>query len=72
MSYQEQLNPWVVYQLLPDLTRVAVSRFRRRNDAEAYLKIMQQIRPTVSFAVSFDVESKSNHKAKATPAPAHT
>jgi hypothetical protein len=57
MSYKEQLNPWVVHQLSPDLTRSAVSRFRRRNEAEAYLKVMKQLRPKSSFAIAFETHA---------------
>lgn len=54
MTYQEQLNPWVIHQLMPDFTQRAVSRFRRRTDAEAYIKIMKQMRPSVEFAIAFE------------------
>lgn len=54
MSYQDQLNPWVIYQLLPDLKRSAVSRFRRRNEAEAYLRVISQLRPKSQFTLSFE------------------
>lgn len=54
MNYQEQLNPWVINQLLPDLTRSLVMRFRRRVDAESYLKVVQQMRPQCEFAIVFE------------------
>lgn len=57
MSYQQQLSPWVIHQLQPDLTQSVVSRFRRRNEAEAYLKTIQRIRPTTSFAITFETVS---------------
>ncbi|NJN86698.1 MAG: hypothetical protein HC881_10770 [Leptolyngbyaceae cyanobacterium SL_7_1] len=62
MSYQDQLNPWVIYQLLPDLNRAAVSRFRRRNEAEAYLRVISQLRPKAQFTLSF--ETMLNHPKK--------
>ncbi|BAU09587.1 hypothetical protein LEP3755_00580 [Leptolyngbya sp. NIES-3755] len=54
MKYQEQLTPWVVYQITPDLQRQVVIRFRRRNDADSYLKVLTQTRPTAKFIVAFD------------------
>ncbi|MBE9182589.1 hypothetical protein IQ268_28990 [Oculatella sp. LEGE 06141] len=58
MNYQEQLNPWVIHQLLPDLQHSTVARFRKRHDAESYLKVMQQIRPRGQFAIAFDANSE--------------
>lgn len=57
MNYQEQLNPWVIHQLLPDLKRSLVMRFRRRVDAESYLKVIQQMRPKAQFAIAFETSS---------------
>lgn len=57
MNYQEQLNPWVIHQLLPDLKRSMVMRFRRRVDAESYLKVIQQMRPKAQFAIAFETSS---------------
>ena len=54
MKYQEQLTPWVVYQLTSDLQRQVVIRFRRRNDADSYLKVLMQTRPNTQFMVAFD------------------
>jgi len=54
MNYQAQLNPWVVYRLLSDLQREAIARFRTRNDAESYLKVMEQIQSHVSYTLVFD------------------
>jgi hypothetical protein len=54
MKYQEQLTPWVVYQLTSDLQRQVVIRFRRRNDADSYLKVLTQTRPNAKFIVAFD------------------
>lgn len=54
MKYQEQLTPWVVYQVTPDMQRQVVIRFRRRNDADSYLKVLTQTRPNAQFIVAFD------------------
>ncbi|UBF23964.1 hypothetical protein K9N68_19725 [Kovacikia minuta CCNUW1] len=55
MTYQQQLNPWVIHKLLPNLNQLTVTRFRRRNDAEAYLKVLRQTQPQSKFAITFDV-----------------
>jgi hypothetical protein len=55
MTYQQQLNPWVIHKLLPNLNQFTVSRFRRRNDAEAYLKVLKQTQPHSQFTITFDV-----------------
>lgn len=54
MSYQERLNPWVINKLLPNLKYLAVIRFRRRNDAEAYLKVLRETQPHAKFAIAFE------------------
>ncbi|MBD2462861.1 hypothetical protein H6G89_17615 [Oscillatoria sp. FACHB-1407] len=54
MTYQDQLNPWVIHQLLPNLNRRIIARFRRRTEAEAYLKVVQQMRSTAQFLIAFD------------------
>lgn len=54
MSYQQQLSPWVIHRLLPDLKHLTVTRFRRRPDAEAYLKVLKQSQPQSHFAITFD------------------
>ncbi|HEY9906658.1 MAG TPA: hypothetical protein V6D18_03495 [Thermosynechococcaceae cyanobacterium] len=55
MSYQQQLSPWVVYKLLPNLKQMTVTRFRRRPDAEAYLKMLQSSQPQSRFTITFDM-----------------
>ena len=53
MTYQDQLTPWIIYQLLPNAERQIVTRFRRRNDADGYLKVLKQTRPKAQFVVAF-------------------
>jgi hypothetical protein len=55
MNYQQQLNPWVIHKLMPNLKQLTVSRFRRRNDAEAYVRVLRQAHPHLQFAITFDV-----------------
>ncbi|GAP97253.1 hypothetical protein NIES2104_38000 [Leptolyngbya sp. NIES-2104] len=36
------------------MQRQVVIRFRRRNDADSYLKVLTQTRPSAKFIVAFD------------------
>jgi hypothetical protein len=54
MNYQQQLTPWVIHQLLPNLKQLPVSRFRKRNEAEGHLKILQRSQPSARFEIAFD------------------
>lgn len=54
MKYQHQLTPWVIHKLLPNLKQMTVTRFRRRNDAEAYLRVLQRTQPNTRFEITFD------------------
>jgi hypothetical protein len=68
MKYQAQLTPWIVYQVSEE-ARVAVTRYRRRNDADAYAKRLSITKPGCEFVVAFDTDSftaKSQEKALAT------
>jgi hypothetical protein len=54
MSYYDQLHPWCIIQLLPNAQTLTVARFRRRNDAIAYLRVLQQLSPTANYQLLFD------------------
>jgi hypothetical protein len=62
MKYQAQLTPWVIYQVANE-SHIAIQRFRRRNDADAYAKMLQQTKPALEFTVEFDTESVTSRKA---------
>ncbi|MBD2033993.1 hypothetical protein H6F86_00580 [Phormidium sp. FACHB-592] len=64
MTYQHQLTPWVVHKLLPNLKHLTITRFRRRPDAEAYLKVLNQSQPYAQFTITFD-SGESNFAAQA-------
>jgi hypothetical protein len=68
MNYQEQLSPWVVYQVVSDSERQLVQRYRRRNNADAYVKLMAQTQPHISFVVAFDAGSFIKTKVAAVAA----
>ena len=38
-------------------------RFRRRVDAESYLKVIQQMRPKAQFAIAFETNSMMKAQA---------
>ncbi len=54
MTYFDQLHPWCLMCLLPNLQRQVIARFRRRNDAEAHMRVLRQQAPTVRYEVVFD------------------
>lgn len=53
MSYYNQLHPWHIVHCLPNAQTQTVARFRRRNDAEAHLRILQQLTPTATYRIIF-------------------
>ena len=53
-SYQQKLHPWCIIQLLPKMQCRTVARFRRRNDADAHLRILHQHTPSLNYAIIFD------------------
>ncbi len=55
MSYYNQLNPWCIVRCLPNAQTLIVARLRRRPDAEAHLRILQQLSPTAIYQILFDV-----------------
>lgn len=54
MTYLDQLHPWCIIRLLPDLQRRVIARFRRRNDAEAHLRVLRQNAPRIQYEIVFD------------------
>lgn len=55
MSYEQRLQPWVIVRLLPNMQRIIVQRFRRRSEAENYIKALHRIEPRSYFVIVFDV-----------------
>lgn len=54
MSYSDSLSPWVIYRLLPHCQRLLVARFRKRNDAKAYLIVVRRMIPGVPFEIVYE------------------
>lgn len=53
MTYRANLSPWAVFRYhSPE--NICVARFRKRNDADDYLRILRQLTPKGNFQVIFD------------------
>ncbi|GAB4241562.1 MAG: hypothetical protein Kow00121_67680 [Elainellaceae cyanobacterium] len=59
--YYDRLHPWCIVRLLPQMQRVIVARFRRRNDAEEHLKVLKRLQPQASYVVLFDMMVDALH-----------
>jgi hypothetical protein len=55
MTYFDQLHPWCLMRLLPNLQNRVIARFRRRNDAEAHMRVLRQQVPMARYEIVFDV-----------------
>ena len=55
VTYLEKLHPWCIVRLLPNLQRIVVGRFRRRNDAIAHCQVLQKLVPHAAYTIIFDV-----------------
>jgi hypothetical protein len=53
-AYRNRLHPWVIIRQLPKMQRATVCRFRRRNEAEDYLKVLQRLSPDAVFLIIFE------------------
>ncbi len=54
MTYHQQLHPWCIIRLLPQMQRLVVARFRRRNDAEAHQQALRRLEPSAQYTIVFD------------------
>jgi hypothetical protein len=54
MTYRDQLHPWCIVRFLPESKTTVVARFRRRIDAEAHLKLVNQLTPAATYRVVFE------------------
>lgn len=58
MTYFEQLHPWCIIRNLPSNNdSTVVARFRRRNDATAYLQVLQRQVSNVNFVMKFNSQT---------------
>ena len=56
MLYHDRLHPWCIIQLLPNSRTIIVHRFRRRNDADAYMKVLCRMNPDAIYQIMFDAQ----------------
>ncbi len=49
-----QLYPWCIVRFLPNLQRSVIQRFRKRSEAEEYLKALKRLLPEASHQIVFD------------------
>ncbi|NJR66703.1 MAG: hypothetical protein HC772_17540 [Leptolyngbyaceae cyanobacterium CRU_2_3] len=54
MIYRDSLSPWCVIQHLPQFQHAIIARFRKRNDAEEYIKVMRRMNPAMTYEIVFD------------------
>jgi hypothetical protein len=59
-SYRDSLHPWCIVRSFPNAHPLIVARFRRRSDAEAQLRALQRLMPTISFCIVFDARQHSD------------
>jgi hypothetical protein len=59
MLYRDQLRPWCIIRLLPNARSIIIKRFRRRNDAEAHMKLLRRMEPDASYQIMFDAQRKN-------------
>jgi hypothetical protein len=54
-AYYNQLHTWCIMQQCPNFQRAVIARFRKRNDAEDYLKALRRLAPNASYLLIFEV-----------------
>lgn len=54
MTYSQQLHPWCITRTIDDKKQIVVARFRRRDDAVAYLTVLRKSIQGVVFKITFD------------------
>jgi len=54
MTYRDHLHPWCIVRLLPEARSTVVARFRDRIEAEAHLKLLNQLTPAATYQVFFE------------------
>lgn len=59
MSYREQITPWIVVRLLPQMQRRILARFKNRSDADSYAQTLRRLEP-VQILILFDSGEPEN------------
>lgn len=57
MTYSEQLKPWCIVRDIPNQENIVVKRFRRRDDAVAYLQVLKQSGGDIAFKIIFKAQN---------------
>jgi hypothetical protein len=52
--YRARLFPWSVIRLLPDCQRSVLARFRKRNQAEEYVRSVKRVNSDWDCTIVFD------------------
>jgi hypothetical protein len=52
--YRARLFPWAVMRLLPNCQRSVLARFRKRNEAEEYLRLLRVVEHDWVCEIVFD------------------
>ena len=58
MTYFEKLHPWCLIRLLPNCQRIVEARFRKRNDADEHLRVLQRLVKHRTFVIIFDSQEQ--------------
>ncbi|MEG3857590.1 hypothetical protein [Microcoleus sp. herbarium12] len=58
MTYFEKLHPWCLIRLLPNCQRIVVARFRKRNDADEHLRVLQRLVKNRTFVIIFESQEQ--------------
>ncbi len=53
-AYFQRLHPWCIVCQIPPMRLLIIRRFRKRPEAEAHLKILQQLTPAARYLILFD------------------
>lgn len=53
-DYHQQLHPWCIISYLPKSQNTIVARFRRRNNAEDHMQVLQRMLPGAKYSIIFD------------------
>jgi hypothetical protein len=53
MNYQQKIKPWAIFRILTPVN-TCVARFKKRSDAEEYLKILRRLSPGI-YQIVFDL-----------------
>ena len=53
-TYYNRLHPWLIVQQVPTMQRVSVCRFRQRQEAKEYLKVLRRLSPDADYQLIFD------------------